>query len=161
MTRQASRRRFRPFTALVLLALVAAAIMYLRCGEQFGLGGGQGEGSNAERGEPASDKAAEKADESGGEPQAGKGAEADEVRPAVGGAAAAPERCKLRLDSSGLTLDGKASTTDEAVTACKQSGGAELTVTGDAVFGERERLREALDQGGVEVFVREGAAPEK
>jgi hypothetical protein len=156
--RAPQRRRFRPFTAILMLALVVGAIMYLRCGEDFGLGGGRA-GGDGEPGEPAGEKAAEKADDPGGQ-EAGKKTEAEDVRPAVGGAPA-KQRCKLRLDASGLTRDGKASTTEEAVTACKQAGGAELTVTGDAVFGERERLREALDEGGVEVFVREGAAPEK
>jgi hypothetical protein len=157
--RAPQRRRFRPFTAILMLALVVGAIMYLRCGEEFGLGGGAGDARDGEPGEPAGEKAAEKADDPGGK-EAGKKTESEDVRPAVGGAPA-KQRCKLRLDASGLTRDGQASTTEEAVTACKEAGGAELTVTGDAVFGERERLREALDQGGVEVFVREGAAPEK
>jgi hypothetical protein len=156
--RTPQRRRFRPFTAILMLALVVGAIMYFRCGEDFGLGGGRGDGRDVEPGEPAGEKAAEKADDPGG--KEGKETGSEDVRPAVGDAPA-KQRCKLRLDASGLTRDGKTSTTEEAVTACKEAGGAELTVTGDAVFGERERLREALDQGGVEVFVREGAAPEK
>jgi len=142
-----SRRRFRTLPMLLLLSMVAIVVGYLRCGDGLGLGGGRGGSGEGGRG-----------DEAGGKD--GKDAE---VRPAVGGGGgeARVARCKLRLDSTGLTLDGRPSAVDEAVAECKKDGGAELTVTGDALFGEREKLRQALTRGGVEVFVREGAVPEK
>ena len=144
MRQRGPKRRYRTFPMLLLLALVALVVGYFRCGDDLGLGGGHGGAGHDERaGEPA------------------RGSD-DEVRPVVGGADEKPVgRCKLRLDSVGLRLDGDRSTVDDAVTACKKAGGAELTVTGDAMFGERERIRQALDRAGVEVFVREGAAPDR
>jgi hypothetical protein len=126
---------------LVLLGLVGVLMYYMRCGEGFGIapGGGDGTGSRSE---------AERVDRGTDESPA-------DVRPAVGESARPPRRCRLRLDASGLTLEGRPSTIDEAVDACKRSGGAELTPTGDAVYGELQKVRQALDRAGVEVFVRD------
>jgi len=149
---------------LFLLALIAAWIAYDRCGGGFGLGpGGTGSGDGpGDEGHARVDRGAEPASparEKAGESPAGE-ERAPEIRPAVGNAR--PRRCKLRLDANGLTLDESPTTIESAVAACKQSGGAELTVTGDAVFGERERIREALERAGVEAFVREpGTTHEK
>jgi hypothetical protein len=149
MRHRGQPRRFRPLFTLVLLAMVAAAIMYLRCGDEFGLGGSTG-GSvgDGKQGEAERDR--------GDQPGDGK----SDIRPAAGSGAAAKQRlrCELRLDASGLTLDGEPATPKEAADECKKVG-AELTVTGDAKFGESEKVRKALDEAGVEVFVREGAAP--
>jgi hypothetical protein len=146
-----SRRRFRTLPMLLLLSMVAIVVGYLRCGDGLGLGGGRGGSGEGGRG-----------DEAGGKDGKDASRKDAEVRPAVGGGGAGRlERCKLRLDSTGLSLDGRPSAVDEAVAECKKDGGAELTVTGDALFGEREKLRQALTRGGVEVFVREGAVPEK
>lgn len=58
---------------------------------------------------------------------------------------------KLRLTASGLLLDGNPVTEELAVAAARQSGLAELVVTGDANFGDRERLLESLRQAKVAV----------
>ena len=132
--KQERRRRMVPW--LLVAGLVAAAILYLRCGDGFGFGrgDGKGEGKGEVKPRPAGDATG-----------------------VMGGAAA---RCQLRLDAAGLHLDGAAAATtiDDAVRACKAASGAELVATGDAVFGELERVRAALDAAGVSVFVRDPAA---
>jgi len=152
MRHRGQPRRFRPFFTLVLLGLLAGAIMYLRCGDELGLGGGgsAGVGDGDGKGGDVADREADR-EEPG---------EKSDVRPAVG-SAAARRRCELRLDASGLRLGDSPSTVEKAVTECKEAGGAELTVTGDALFGESEKVRKALKEAGVEVFVREGAVPER
>jgi len=151
MRQRGQPRRFRPFFTLVLLAMVAAAIMYLRCGDELGFGGG--DGSSVGSGDGKADVAkGDRSDEPG---------EKSDVRPAVGSAARKRARCELRLDAGGLSLDGSPTGLEKAVKECKDAGGAELTVTGDALFGESEKVRKALDEAGVEVFVREGAVPER
>jgi hypothetical protein len=153
MRQRAPRRRYRPFTMLVLLAMIAAAILYLRCGEGLGLGPGGGGGGGTADGDRV-----DTGDESGAKGDAEK-AKAEEsgsgdVRPAVGsGTGGRP--CRLRLDASGLTLDDRPSTVEKAATACKEAGGAELTVIGDAISGEFKRVRAALEREGVEVVVRD------
>jgi hypothetical protein len=141
MTRKQERRRSSVWGPWLLVAgLVAAAIFYLRCGD--GLGFGRGDGEDDGKGDVAR------------QPRPATG----EAHGALGGAAV---RCQLRLDATGLHLDGGAATTtvEDAVAACKKSGGgAELVATGDAVFGELERVRAALDAAGVSVFVRDPAA---
>ena len=114
----------------------------MQCGDGFGLGpgGGGGVGSEARDGDRVD--RADRTDEA--EPAA------DETRKAAG----AVRRCQLRLDAKGLTMNGDETSVDDAVSACKKAGGAELTATGDAVIGELQRVREALDRAGVEVFER-------
>lgn len=121
---------------LLVAGLVTAAVLYLRCGDGLGFGRGDGEGDGKSQVVPRP---------------------AGEATGVLGGTAT---RCQLRLDAAGLHLDGGAGTTaiDDAVRACKEAGGADLVATGDAVFGELERVREALDRAGVSVFVRDPAA---
>ncbi|HWM84716.1 MAG TPA: hypothetical protein VNO33_02735 [Kofleriaceae bacterium] len=147
-----TKSRFRPFFMLLVLGLLGFVIYYMRCGDGFGLGPGDGTGPGGESRD--GDKQAD------GERDPAATEEAPDVRPAVGGAA--KRRCKLRLDSGGLTLDEEPSSVEKAVEACKKAGGAELTATGDAMFGEFERVRDALDRANVEVFVRDrGTVPAK
>ena len=155
MRQRGSRRRFRPFFMLVVLGLLAAALMYLRCGDELGFGVGGRSGVTSRENDPGG---GERKDEAEQKPEEQTGSD---VRPAVGGGAAGGGRCMLRLDAGGLTLDGRPSTVDKAVTECKQAGGAELTVTGDAVFGDRKRIRQALERARVELFVREVSVPER
>lgn len=123
-------------------AVVAAVLLapWKRCGAELGFwpGGGPGEG------EPDRPKTA-----------SGPGG--------PGGGDEAPRpRCKIRLDASGLALDGAAADQAAVVTACKSAGGADVVVTGDAVQGAWDGLRAALIEAGVEVYVRgaaDGAAP--
>ncbi len=132
-----SNKQRRPVRFLFLLALAAAivlAILYARCGlGGLGLGGGEGDGK-------------------------GDGKPDRSTRPLVGGDAgagkAATPPCKLRLDGTGITVDGKTSTVAGAVDACKKAGGAEMTVVGDTAFGIRQELRDGLRAADVPVLER-------
>lgn len=125
---EAPRRRLRKGRLVVaggLLALLIAALLFLRCGDQLGLGGGDGEAPEVDT--PGADAAPPAAD-------------------------AAPARCRLRLDGDGLTLAGRAVTVEEAVRGCQAAGAADLVVTGDASFGLRERIRSALREAGIPLY---------
>ena len=137
------KRRSRPFFLVLLLGAAGALFYYMRCGDGFGLGpgGGGGVGSESRDGERV-DKA-DRTDETAPDTD-------DSTRKAAG----TVRRCQLRLDAKGLTMNGDETSVDDAVSACKKAGGAELVATGDAVIGELQRVREALDRAGVEVFER-------
>lgn len=143
-------RRVRWLARGLIVALIALAVIYLRCGGA-GLGFGGGGGGSAPVGllkepppptTPASSK-------DGEEPAASQDA--------------GLLRCQLRLDSGGLWLLGATgqSQTDvaSAVSSCKESGGADVVITGDARQGAWDELRAALDAAGVPSFVRGGGAP--
>ena len=66
----------------------------------------------------------------------------------------AAKRCALRVTATGIFVDGKSRTRDEAVAACKATG-AEVVVTGDAREGDWKDLDAALHAAGVDVVVRE------
>ena len=136
------QRRSRPFLLVLLLGAAGALFYYMQCGDGFGLGpgGGGGVGSEARDGDRVD---SDRTDQAAKEPD-------DSTRKAVGSV----RRCQLRLDAKGLTMGGDETSVDDAVSACKKAGGAELTATGDAVIGELQRVREALDRAGVEVFER-------
>ena len=138
-------RRRRPVGLLLFLALLGALLLYFRCGDGLGLGLGLWPGE-----EGASDpdrSAAEVRDEV--VPATG------ELRPAVGGEVPPARRCQLRLDGGGLTVDGESTDATGAVARCRTAGAADLVVTGDAVYGQLESLRAALEGAGVPVFVRD------
>jgi hypothetical protein len=120
-----SRRRRRKVSFYALLvAAIAAAVMYLRCGSGWGLGGtGKGDGKG---------------------PGAGPGSAQTQ----------GPKRCVVRVAASGITVDGKEMKRDEAVAACKQTEGALITVTGDARQGDWDELKAALEQAKVPIFTR-------
>jgi hypothetical protein len=72
------------------------------------------------------------------------------------GGGGGPPHCKLRLGSAGLTLDGQPVTIAGAASRCG-GGRADLVVAGDANYGELQKLRAALKDGGVaasEMIVR-------
>lgn len=144
----------------VLAALILMALAYLKCGAGFGLGSGgwgqreedrEGEGEGEGKGRGDGTAMVTKQDE----PTA-------PAKPLVG-EVPAPARCQLRLDGSGLWQLG--ATGQEklevaaAVAACKQAGGADVIVTGDAKQGAWDELKRALDDEGVASFVRGGGAP--
>lgn len=137
MRRNDAPRRRRPVFLVLLLALAGAALFYLRCGEGLGFGPG-GEGDGDSEGTRTADRRADPSEA--------------ELRPATGGAGV---RCQLRLDAGGLSLDTRPVTVEKAIEQCKEAGGAELVVTGDAVEGERKKVHSALEGAGVPVFTRE------
>ncbi|MEP6861596.1 MAG: hypothetical protein ABJE66_13300 [Deltaproteobacteria bacterium] len=68
---------------------------------------------------------------------------------------AGPTRCTVRVDKSGYSVDGKASTTTkEIVDACRKTAGAEVTVTGDAREGSWTELERALEAAHIPVYQR-------
>ena len=73
------------------------------------------------------------------------------------------EPCRLRLDSQRLTVDGRDSTTDDAITACRASGHADVLITGDAIAGAADQLLASLKGAGIAVAIRKpqlaGAKP--
>jgi hypothetical protein len=122
-------RKRRVLGAGVLAALLIALLYHLTCEGGFGPGGGTGSKSEHQPAPPDASTAA-----------------------AAVRDAAPPPRCQLRLDPSGLTLDGAAITVEAAVAACRSAGAADLIVTGDSAYGASSALRAALDDAGVAVF---------
>lgn len=128
----------------VVAVLVAAALVFLgsllgECGLGTGLGPGLkaiGDGAT-----PASTTAA-------------TAAPAPTVSAAPSASAAPPASCQLRLDKEGLKVDGELAAVAAAVEACKKVGKAELLATGDASYGEHEKLRAALHEAGIFVLER-------
>jgi hypothetical protein len=121
----AQRRRRKLATYSVFGVLLAAAIMFVRCGTGWGVGGGDGDGIGAK----------------------GTGK-------ANGSAAAQPQRCTVRVTAEGILVDGAKKTRDEAVATCKKTDGAMVTVTGDARQGDWDELRAALQAVGVKIYIR-------
>jgi hypothetical protein len=107
-----------------IAALVIAAFVYLRCGRGWGTGGSGEGGGTGSAGQPAA--------------------------PPIDARA----RCAIRVTASGIAVDGKPATRDEAVAACRAVGAADVVVTGDAREGEWTELRDALDAAGVRAFVK-------
>jgi len=123
---------------LLLIAGAIAAILYLRCGGGWGFGKGGGAGIGVHDDTPES---------------AGAGGPKT--------AAALPDagipRCVLRLDATGISVDGRPVSIEEAVATCKK-GGADVVVTGDARQGDWDALRARLETEGIPTFVK--GAPE-
>ncbi len=148
--KQKHPRRVRWLARGLIVALIALAVIYLRCGGA-GLGFGGGGGGSSPVGllkDPPSPTTLASSKE---------GEDPSESRDA--GAL----RCQLRLDSGGLWLlgaTGQAQTdVAAAVSSCKVAGGADVVITGDARQGAWDELRAALDAAGVPSFVRGGGAP--
>lgn len=123
----ARQRRRRRLFAAAVIAVLVIALLAIRCGGGFGLGGGDGLG--------------------GGRGGAGAGS----------GSASAPARCQLRVDATGVTVDGMPGSSAAAVAACR--GGADVVVTGDARQGTWDELARALAAAGVATAVRGAGAP--
>jgi hypothetical protein len=125
LDKQRRRRKLRTYALFGVLLI--AAIMFVRCGSGWGLGGnGKGDGQGA-----------------------GKG-------PGSGGTAkgSAAQRCTVRVSAEGIFVDGAKKSRDEAVSLCKKTDGAMVTVTGDARQGDWDELREALQAVGVKIYIR-------
>ncbi|MGE0870738.1 MAG: hypothetical protein AB7P03_19385 [Kofleriaceae bacterium] len=125
--RRARRRK------LLLLLLLAAAILlafeHLTCGNGFGLGGlglgGEGEGSGATTA-PAT----------------------------TPGTDAGMARCSIRVSSTGITVDGKSASREQAIEACKATSGADVVITGDARQGDWSELEAALQAANITIYKR-------
>lgn len=124
----------------VAIAAVVAVFLIARCGGGFGFGkGGLGVGGGSSKGVL-------------GERGTGAGTGT--------GSAAAPARCMVRVDGSGIAMDGKPATVDEVIAACKRAtAGADVIVAGDARQATWEELRTALDANGIASLVRGAGAP--
>jgi hypothetical protein len=144
-------RRMRWVVRGALAALILMALAYLRCGGAgLGLGGGGGGLGVAKRSDDEPSKQ--------GRPLVSEPAPSNAPAPE-------PVRCQLRLDGGGLWQLGATGQEQVAVAAaaaaCKQAGGADVIVTGDARQGAWDELRAALDAAGVPSFVRGGGATVK
>jgi hypothetical protein len=71
------------------------------------------------------------------------------------GTGSAVKRCALRVDAKGINVDGKSVNRETAVALCKQVGGAEVVVTGDAREGDWAALRAALSTANVDILLHE------
>ena len=130
--RNEKKRRWRKLILLSLLvALIALAVTFVTCGHGFGLGGGGGTGHS---------------------PGSGSGS-ASASAPASAAKKASVPRCQVRVDASGIHVDGKDFDQPGAIAACKPAGAADVLVTGDATQGTWDQLRAALDQAGIATYV--------
>jgi hypothetical protein len=124
------------------IAAIVAVFLLGKCGGGFGLGkgkGGLGGGSS---------KGVLGAKGSGAATGSGSGSEA------------APARCMVRVDGTGITVGGKVATVEEVIVACKAAtAGADVIVAGDARQATWEELRAALDANGIASLVRGAGAP--
>jgi hypothetical protein len=124
------------------IAAIVAVFLIAKCGGGFGLGkgsGGLGKGRSLRGGTEASGAAS------------GAGA---------GAASTAPARCMVRVDATGIAVNGKPATVAEVVSACKSAAaGADVIVAGDARQATWEELRGALDAAGIASLVRGAGAP--
>lgn len=115
--------------------VIAAALIYLECDGTLGVVGNgtgpRGSDSAEDTGDAPSDRAA-----------------------SADASAEAAARCQLRLDRAGLTMSGEPVAVDGAVDACERAGAADFVVTGDARYGTFENIRDALEDAGVEVYLR-------
>ena len=132
---EAPRKKRRKGKLFLLSSATLAALFLLlfRCGG-FGLGlGGWSIGESEEQADDSSPARKARDREAKGEDSA---------------------PCVLRLDAGGLHHDGQSITLAEAVEICRKVGRAALQVTGDAAFGELERVREAFKRANIELFSR-------
>jgi hypothetical protein len=68
---------------------------------------------------------------------------------------AGPQRCAIRLDAKGISIDGKQMTRDEAIATCKKLNSADVLITGDSRQGDWDDLRAALEAANIPFFARE------
>lgn len=128
------------------IAAIVAVFLLGKCGGGFGFGkGGFGFGGGSAKGVLGAK---------------GSGAATGSGSGSGSGSVAAPARCLVRVDATGITMAGKVATVDEVITACKAAtSGADVIVAGDARQATWEELRAALDANGIASLVRGAGAP--
>jgi hypothetical protein len=121
VARQIERRRARRKLIwwCAIAALVVIAFVYLRCGRGWGIGG-DGSGSGSGNGN----------------------------RSGVATPADARTACTIHVAKQGITVDGKRTSREAAVAACRGAF-AHVAVYLDVREGDWLELREALDAAGV------------
>ena len=131
VAKQIERRRTRRKLVLWggLVAAIALAIMYGTCGHGWGLGAGTGKGAGVG---PGSVKGLISAD-------------------------ATPRRCAIRIAASGITVDAKPATREQAVVACKATTGADVLVAGDTKQADWDALETVLGTAGITIFRQQPA----
>lgn len=65
---------------------------------------------------------------------------------------AKPRRCTIGIAASGITVNAKRVTREQAIAACKGGSGAEVMVAGDAKQGDWDALEAALGAAGITIF---------
>lgn len=65
--------------------------------------------------------------------------------------AVAPRPCRVRIDQSGLQLDGAPADLPTTVASCRAAGAADVTATGAAIVGTIAEVVRALREAGVTV----------
>jgi len=80
----------------------------------------------------------------------GIGGGTDEAGPGSVRSLAGPRRCAIRVSPSGITVDGKPMSRDQAIDACKATTGVDAVITGDAREGDWQDLRAALVAAGIQ-----------
>lgn len=72
----------------------------------------------------------------------------------AGTAPTPPQHPRIRIDASGITIDGTPAGIGDAVSRALRAGGADVVVTGDARQGDVDQLLAALRASGVPFEVR-------
>jgi hypothetical protein len=127
--RRDERKRRVPWLLLILVAALAAFLLYAECGGSWGLG-------------------------TGGSDDIGASSTDSPRKPAVTLPDAGAPRCQLRLGADGITVDERAVSQEEALAVCKKAGGADVVVSGGARPGDWGALRTRLEADGIATFVR-------
>jgi hypothetical protein len=66
---------------------------------------------------------------------------------------AGPERCAIRISASDLTVNGRPTSRDAAIAACKVAPGVDIFPTGDVRHGDVEALEAAVKAAGAKDVV--------
>lgn len=83
----------------------------------------------------------------------GFGASRGEATGASSPSPAAPPRCRVRVDQTGVQLDGAPADIATVVARCRETGAADVLATGAAISGVVEALLGALRAAGVVIHL--------
>lgn len=125
---------------IAIAALLLLLALILRSCLGLGLGTGDGTGDDTATDEP--------------QPLVTSSADAGQVvaEPSPDSGSAGPARCALVLDAQGLRIGGRPATIEQAVTACRAAGAADLRVMGDARTGTYKQLQSALEAADISLY---------